>query len=182
MVYFLKLFVFMMNLDFLPETNWVDIIVVIFLIRGGYIGYNLGFSVELFKLLGAVVATVLSLIYYADIGNWLTSHSFLSLQVANFISFLALFFSLLLVFKLVRTLLFRILHLELFGGLERWGGFTLGLGRSLIFASLFVFALTLLPVTYLKESVEEKSLSGAYLKELAPKVVDFIVMFRPKEE
>ena len=171
----------MMNLDFLPETNWVDIIVVIFLIRGGYIGYNLGFSVELFKLLGAVVATVLSLIYYADIGNWLTSHSFLSLQVANFISFLALFFSLLLVFKLVRTLLFRILHLELFGGLESWGGFTLGLARSVIFASLFLFALTLLPMQYIKESVEEKSFSGPYLKEIAPRVLSFVLKFRPKE-
>jgi hypothetical protein len=29
--------------------------------------------------------------------------------------------------------------------------------------------------------VEEKSFSGAYLKELGPKVVDFIVMFRPKD-
>lgn len=170
----------MMNVDFLPESNWVDIIVVIFLIRGGYIGYNLGFSVELFKLLGVVVATVLSLIFYAQIGEWFSSHSFLSIQVANFISFLALFFALILVFKIIRILLFRILHLELFGGLEKWGGFSLGLFRSLIFASLFVFALTLLPVTYLKESVEEKSFSGAFLKELAPKVVDFIVMFRPK--
>jgi len=39
-----------MNLNFLPQTNWVDIIVVIFLIRGGYIGLSKGFSVELFKI------------------------------------------------------------------------------------------------------------------------------------
>lgn len=171
-----------MNFAFLPETNWVDLIVVIFLIRGGYIGLNQGFSVELFKTLGALAATVLSLLYYGKIGEWLASHSFLSLQAANSTSFLALVFSLLIVFKIVRILLFKILHLELFGGLEKWGGFALGLARSVVFVSLFLFVLTLLPVKYFKESVEEKSFSGAYLKEVAPKVLDFVVQFKPKAE
>ena len=139
MVYLHKLFVLKMDFSFLPKTNWVDIIVIIFLIRGGYIGLNRGFSVELFKTLGAIVATVLSLLYYDKAGEWLASHSFLSFQIANTISFLVLVFSLLIVFRIVRILLFRILHLELFYGLERGGGFTLGLARSIVFASLFLF-------------------------------------------
>ena len=171
-----------MNLNFLPETNWVDIIVVIFLIRGGYIGLNQGFSVELFKVLAAVGVSVISLLYYNKLGQWLSSHSFLSPQVAEFLSFLVLFFALLLIFRAVRVLLFRILHLELFYGLEKWGGFSLGLVRSVVFASLFLFALTLLPVTYFKTSVEEKSFSGPHLKNVAPKILDFIVMFKPKVE
>lgn len=169
-----------MDLSFLPEINWVDIIVVTFLIRGCYIGLNQGFSVELFKTLGAIAATVLAFLYYANLGEWLKLHSFLSIQVASIISFSVLVFSLLIAFKAVRILLFSILHIELFGSLERWGGFTLGLVRGLVFASLFLFALTLLPGTYFKQSVEERSFSGPYLKEIAPKVVDFIVMFKPK--
>lgn len=166
----------------MPETNWVDIIVVIFLIRGSYIGLSRGFSVELFKFLGAIATAVLSLLYYDNLAAWLASRSFLSLQVANFISCLILIFSLLIIFRLVRILLFRVLHLELFGNLEKWGGIALGLARSIIFVSLFIYALTFLPSTYLKQSIEERSLSGPYVKEIAPKTVEFILMFEPKEE
>ena len=170
-----------MDLTFLPVINWVDLIVIIFLIRGGYIGLSRGFSVELFKVLGAIASSVLSLLYYNKLGLWLSSHSFLSLEVADFLSFVILFFTLLFIFKAVRVLLFRILHLELFCGLERWGGLILGIGRSIVFASLFLFTLTLLPVTYLKQSVENESFSGPYLKDVAPQVVKFIVRFKPKD-
>ena len=169
-----------MNSSFLPETNWVDIIVVIFLVRGGYIGLSRGFSAELFQILGAVASAVLSLLYYETLGQWLTSHSFLSLQIANFLSFLFLLLTLLFVFRTVRILLFKILHLELFFGWEKWGGLILGVARSVVFASLFLFVLLLLPVQYIKESIEERSLSGPYIKEIAPKAVDFIVQFKPK--
>ncbi len=183
MVYLHKLFVLsIMTLDFIPETNWVDIIVIIFLIRGGYIGLIQGFSVELFKTLGAIGATVLSLLYYNKLGLWLSSHSFLSLQIADFLSFLALVFALLFIFRALRILIFKISHLQLIFALEKWGGFTLGLARSIVFASLFLFLLVLLPIQYIKESVEVTSLSGPYLKEVAPKVLDFIVRFKPKEE
>lgn len=165
----------------LPEANWVDLIVIIFLIRGCYIGFEAGFSVELFKSLGTVAATVITLLYYAWLGEWLASNSFLSHQAANSISCLMLFFSLLFVFKVVRNLLFKILHLELFGALERWGGFFLGLVRSAIFASLFVFVLALMPFEYIKESVEKNSFSGPHLKKVGPRIMDFIIMFRPKE-
>lgn len=182
MVYLQKLFVFIkMNLDFLLEMNWVDLIVVIFLVRGGYVGFSQGFSVEIFKTAGMIAASVLSLLHYSRVGASLSSCSFLPIQIANFISFLAIFFALLIVFKIVRVVLFKLLHLELFGGLQMWGGLILGLARSLIFASLFLFALTMLPVEYFRESIEEKSFSGAYLKGIVPRILDFIVMFSPKD-
>ena len=110
----------------MPTTNWVDIIVVIFLVRGVYIGLNQGFSVELFKTLGAIASSILTLLCYGKLGEWLAARSFLSLQVANFISFLVLLLSLLIVVRVVRVFLFRILHLELFYGLEKWGGLEVG--------------------------------------------------------
>ncbi len=180
MVYLCELSYIEMNLNFLPQINWVDIIVAIFLIRGGYVGLNQGFSIELFKVLGTVAACVVSLSYYVKAAGWLASHSFLSPQAVNPISFVVLFFSVLIAFRILIIFLFRILHLGLFGALEKWGGLALGLTRSLIFASLFLFVLTLLPVEYFKESVEEKSFSGAYLKEIAPGVLDFVIQFKPK--
>ena len=170
-----------MGSSFLFEANWVDVIVLIFLVRGAYIGLNQGFSVELFKTLGAIATAVLTLLCYGRVGEWLSSHSVLSLQIANFFSFSVLIFVLLFVFTIVRTLLFKVLHLQLFYGLERSGGFILGLIRSTVFVSLFLFVLTLLPFQYLKESVEVKSFFGPGLKEIAPKVVEFIIGFKPEQ-
>ena len=169
-----------MDLSFLPEANWLDVIVLIFLVRGAYIGLSRGLSTELSKLLGAVLTVVFSLAFYDILGDWLASHSFLSPQVANFISFLLLVFILITLSRILRVFLFSILHLELFGGLEKWGGFALGLGRSLILASLFLYAVTLVPISYFKESAQEKSLFAPYLTDLAPKIVNVIFMFKPQ--
>lgn len=160
----------------------MDLLVVIFLVRGVYIGLDRGFSVELFKILAAITTCVVTLFYYSTLGEWLTSHSFLSLPVANVISFLGIFCSLLILFRIVRLFLFKILRLELFYGLERWGGFILGLSRSVVFASLFLFVLTLFPAQYIKESVELNSLSGPYLTKMPSKVLDFAMQFKPEPE
>jgi len=141
-----------------------------------------GLSIEVFKTVAAVAACVAALNFYESLGQLLASHSFLTPQVAQFLTFSIILFSLLFVFRLVRILLFRILRLELLPGWEKWGGLTLGLGRSIVFASLFIFGLTLLSVDYLKVSVEERSLSGPHLIKVAPKVADFIGMFKPKKE
>jgi len=169
-----------MDLSLLPEANWVDIIVLIFLVRGAYIGLSRGLSVELFKLVGAILTVVLSLLWYDILGGWLAAHSFLPLQVANFISFIILLTILLILSKSLRVFLFTVLHLELFCGLEKWGGFVMGLVRSTVFASLFLFVLNLLPVGYFQESMNEKSLFTPYLQPVAPKILEFITMFRPK--
>jgi hypothetical protein len=72
------------------------------------------------------------------------------------------------------------MHFELFGGWERWGGCILGIAHSIIYISLFLFGLTLLPFTYVRESVQEKSFSASYIKEVAPKISEFIIQFKPK--
>lgn len=171
-----------MQTSFLPETNWVDIIVVIFVIRGAYIGLTRGFSIELFKFLGTIGAAVLSLLYYERLGTWLSAHTNLSPVVANSLSFVVLISLLLFIFTIVRTLSFKVLHVELIAGWESWAGFILGIIRSLILVSLFLHLLLFIPVEYIKESVEKTSFSGPYLERVAPKVLKFVVQFRPKAE
>ena len=164
----------------MPNTNWVDIVVVIFLFRGGYIGLYQGFAAEIFKILGAIVACVASLSSYQIPGEWLNANSFLSAHTANIISFIFILFSILFLFRLIRIFLFRVLHIEIFGRLENWAGLILGLGRGLVLASLFIFALSLLPCEYLTQTIEA-SFSGARIKNVAPLIKDFIVKFQPRD-
>ncbi len=182
MIYLQKLFMdLIMNLSYLPRINWIDIIVVISLFRGGYIGLVRGFSVELFKLIGMVATAILTVLYYESLSLFLASHSFLPLEAANVVSVVFLFASLLLIFKLVRVLLFRVLHLELFGSLEKWGGCVLGFLRGFVFASLLLFVITLLPIEYAQKSIDEKSFLGPRIKQIVPQVTEFAMKFRPKD-
>lgn len=167
--------------SFFPEINWVDIIVVAFLIRGGYIGLSRGFSVELFKIIGAIASVILSLLYYKIAGEWVAQHSFLSLPTANFLSISIIIFALLFIFRVLRILLFKVVHLELLCVfLERSGGVILGIARSIVWVSLLLFVLTLPPITYLRESVECNSLLGPYVKQVAVRLVDLVVSYNPE--
>ncbi len=155
--------------------------VAAFLIRGGYIGLSRGFSVELFKIIGAIASVILSLLYYKIAGEWVARNSFLSLPTANFLAISVIIFALLFIFRILRILLFKVLHLELLCVfLERSGGVILGVARSLIWASLLLFVLTLPPITYLRESVEARSLVGPYVKQISAKIVELVVNYNPE--
>lgn len=152
-----------------------------FLIRGGYIGLSRGFSVEFFKIIGAIASVVLALLFYKIAGEWVAGHSFLSLPTANFLSIICIVCVLLFVFRLLRIFLFKVLHLELLSVfLERTGGLILGIARSIIWASLFLFVLTLPPITYLRESVECNSLVGSCVKQVAVRLLELVTSYNPE--
>lgn len=170
-------------ISFLPAINWVDIVVLAFLIRGGYIGLSRGFSVEFFKIIGAIVSVVLALLYYKIAGEWVADHSFLSLPTANFLSIICIVCALLFIFRLLRIFLFKVLHLEFLSVfLERSGGLILGIARSIIWASLFLFVLTLPPITYLRESVECNSFVGPCVKQVAVRLLDLVHSYIPENQ
>ena len=60
-----------MVIEFLKGLNWVDVFVVILLIRITYIAVKTGLSVEVFKSLGTVCAVYLALHYYINSGKFL---------------------------------------------------------------------------------------------------------------
>lgn len=162
-----------MIIDYLKQINWIDIFVVILLIRITYISLKRGFPIELFKLLGTVCAIFLACHYYLRLGNFFNKFIFLGSEAAinflNFLSFLALYFLGYGLFVLVRLVFTILIRMEAISLLNRWGAFILGIGRWMLLVSIIFFSITVSNCTYFKQSLKN-SISGLNFFKLTPRV------------
>ncbi len=167
------------------QINWVDIFVLILLIRTSYVGLRCGLLGEIFKILGIIAALFVSIRYYSNLAQFLTTQVFfskLSLPVNRGISFVCLLLAVMLIFKLGRFIARFIMQLEVADPLKRMGGVICGFIRGGIIASLILFALNLLPLDYLKKSINEDSWSGSRLIKVGPAIHHTIIKFSPGEK
>lgn len=152
----------MMLIEALKKLNWVDITAVILLLRIGYVALQNGLFLESFKFSGTVLAVYLSLHYYNVLGGFLADRigiKALPLESLSFLSFVILIFAGYLFFKAIRELFARFIKMEPVAGLDKWGGFVLGVARGFLLTSLVIFMLAVFPGEYFKKSVK-KSFSG----------------------
>ncbi|MGA2775556.1 MAG: CvpA family protein [Candidatus Omnitrophota bacterium] len=163
-------------LDILLQLNWVDIVIVILVVRVCYISVKSGFIVEIFKLSGTICAIYLSLHYYMVLGVRLQGNSYASAVPANYFDFLCFFALTLLgyfLFFLLRSVLYRFMELKAVPALSKWGGFITGLCRSVFLTGLIIFAFSISTVSYLKDS-GNKSYIGSRLSKVAPATYSWI--------
>ncbi len=162
-----------MILGYLKHINWIDIFVVILLIRICYVAIKTGFPTEVFKLLGTVLAIYLACHYYVRAGNFLNNHLPLEGELwagfLNLLAFLALAGLGYFVFVITRVVFMILIRMEAISLLNRWGAFLLGIARFCLLTSLLFFIMTISNIGYLKNSLTN-SLSGPRLFELAPRV------------
>lgn len=169
----------------LKQINWVDIFVLILLVRGTYIGLRHGFITEIFEIFGIIVALFVSLRYYGNLAQFLATQALfskLSPSLQEGISFIALILLSLAIFRLGHFVTRSVMHVEGSGVLERTGGGVCGFIRGAVIAGLILFALNLLPVTYLKTSINRNSWSGSQLIKIGPAIYHTIVRFSPSEK
>jgi len=153
----------------IKQFNWVDIFVVIILLRTGYVAIKNGLPLELFKLLGTLLATYLSLHYYTNLA--VSLHTFkvidkVPLELLHFFSFIFLAILGYFIFILLRSLFYRFMKMEAVSALNKWGGLILGIGRGILLAGLLIFILVISHISYLKNSVKD-AYSGKHLLKVA---------------
>lgn len=180
-----------MALEVIKQFNWVDILLVILLIRICYISFKNGLSVELFKLLGTIAAIYLALHYYTALSDWVM----MSLAVVkekmpiDFLDFLSCFFIAAvgyLIFVELRIFFYRFINIEAAPRLNHWGGLLLGIGRGVLLVGLIMYLLAISSITYLNRSVRNAYYGSRFFK-VAPKMYSsmwngFFSKFMTKEE
>lgn len=156
----------------MPEVfqriNWVDILIVILLIRTSYIGARTGLSIEIFKIIGVLLGLYFGMKYYSLIGSWIASKVSFPPEVSEGIAFLILLLISVLILKLVTLGLEKIVKLTFADKLSKWGGFLVGLLRGGLILSLLFAFFGIIQVDYLVKSVEERSLTGPAIEKIAP--------------
>ncbi len=159
-----------MLLDTIKQFNWLDIFVVIILIRVGYVAIKTGLPVEAFKLLGTVLAIYLSLHYYTGLSEVIKQRLGLKEMPLDFLGVICAVLLVLVgygIFIALRFAFCRFIKVEAVPQLNKWGGFILGSIRGVFLAGLVIFILAISTIDYLKASVVN-SYSGKYLFQIAP--------------
>jgi len=161
-----------MILSTLRQFNWVDIFVVVILIRVCWAAIKGGFLAELFKTLGTISAIYLSLHYYIVLSDSIReriSAKNVPLDFLDFVFFIVLAITGYLLFVILRQAVLKFINMEPIPQLNKWGGFGLGVIRAFLLTGLLIFMLLISSISYLQKSVVN-SFSGEYFSKIAPGV------------
>ena len=156
-----------MSLDIFRHFNYLDIIILIIILRICYIAIKTGLPVELFKLVGILSAIFLSLHYYVFLSDSMLKNIDLGLAPLKLVDFLIFIFLAIagyLLFMFLRCIFYRFIKLEAVPTLSKWGGLVLGVLRSLFMSSLICFTLLVSGLPYLNKSVENSYLASRIYK------------------
>ena len=167
-----------MLLDILKQFNWLDVFIVILLIRICYIAFSSGFTIEFFKLVGTLAAIYLPMHYYTQLSDWAVRFLPLPkdnvpLEFIDFVCFLLLAVTGYCIFMAVRVVFYRFIQLKAVPNLNMWGGLILGAARGFLLAGLITFMLVISSISYLKKSAIN-SYSSKYLLNVAPGTYSFL--------
>ncbi len=146
--------------DIIRACNWVDVLIVIILARICYISIKIGFVSEIFKLFGLLFSLYLACHYYTVVSDLIGNRanvrspsSIMPVEFLDFMVFIVLIFVGYGIFVLLRETLGKLIHTEAVDTLNRWGGLCVGFIRGILLASLIVFILTIMSISYFKNSV-----------------------------
>ena len=89
------------------ETHWYDVVVVVALLIGLWSGMRTGYSGEVLRSVGLVLAVIAGMGYYAAAGQWLTKYSSLVPERANLVMFVVIVLGVYVVFGLAQLVVER---------------------------------------------------------------------------
>ena len=143
--------------------NWVDLVVLTLFLIKSYNGYQRGFFIEFFRLIGIICVTVVAVNYSSTVTRWVQAWIALDPVLTGFIIFWLFFLSLLFLRRLLLRGLAQLIKWERVHWITQGLGFICGALQGLWWVGLIVLACSSSGFTYLRESVEERSVVGPRL-------------------
>lgn len=123
----------------MPPSLIIDIFFLILCLRIGYIAVSRGIVCEGFKFISVLIAGLSSLHWYKFLNVYTERIPFLNKQYLDFISFLAIFFSIHTIISLVRSIVTSLFKRKEIPVKERWVSLFLGIVRAVFLSSLILF-------------------------------------------
>lgn len=167
-------------MDIFTRLNWVDLLVVIIMLRTTYNAFRDGLSHEIFPLIAYICGVIISLRYYGDLAIFVSKNLFnLQIETARFISFVMLLVGIGFILKLISALVDKLIKVTWHPVVEKFGGLVFGLVRASIKTSLVLIIIALLPLSYLTWSIKDRSLLGMHFLRIAPAIYEKVAWVVP---
>src|SRR3569623_1549962 len=158
----------------LASINWVDVAMLVLLIRIVFIGVKTGFVTELFKLFGIFVALFAGLNNYTTLAVFTAKKTGLSVDTLAFVFFVLLVCLAVLLIKFLRDGFFMVVKFETtHAGVNQWGSGVLSVVRALLIISLVLFGILLSRIEWLQKQTFT-SISHRLALKAAPNTYRFI--------
>lgn len=169
-------------MEILENFNWVDVLLVLLLIRSIYTGARIGLTAETFNLIGTVSSLVIGFHYYQGLAAVLLQYINILSWSSELISLTAIILLIRLIFKFATILLLKVLSVQFVSQIERVGGALVSLARGFLIGGLFLIALSLLPFQYLNSSILEKSSLSCYFINSSVSTYNFLISIVPSQK
>jgi uncharacterized membrane protein required for colicin V production len=156
---------------YLVGINWTDFIIIGIIARMCYIGIKTGLGIELFKLFGLWLATIIAYqAYTTPLSDFLNEKlPALPLDAGDVFVFVVVIAVITLVLRAIRESFFLLVKIETQDTLNKVTGFLSGALRGFWISSLVLYVMTISTVQYLETSAKS-SLFGHKIIVFAPAV------------
>lgn len=162
----------------LSKINWVDVLVIILMLRMSYVAFMDGLSHEIFPFFGVIAVFLLSLNYYPALGSSISQNlGNMSIRLSNCLAFIALVTVLGFIVKFVKLILDKLVKVQWHPVIEKFGGLFVGILKAYIITAMVLTIITLIPLSYLEWSVKERSVTGKYVLMAGPEVYEKLRSF-----
>lgn len=156
---------------YLVGINWVDFIIIGIIARMCYIGVKTGVGIELFKIFGLWLGTIIAYqAYTTPLSDFLnTKLPALPLDAGDVFVFVAVITVITLALRIIRESFFLLVKIEAQDTLNKGAGFLLGILRGFWISSLVLYVMTISTVQYMETSAKS-SLFGHKIIAFAPAI------------
>lgn len=162
------------NLFPVARFTWIDIVVLLIILRAAFVGFRRGAVIELSFIIGVILLSVISIHYHRQVGYFLTIYTKIPFRYSNFLSFFILIgggFIIIWVISRIITIAINLGPPEIFNKIL---GIGVGIARGAIVGSILLYLLILLNIDYLTKLIKQSSWSGPFILNLAPQVYEFV--------
>jgi len=158
-------------MDVLSRANWVDLLVVIVMLRTIYISFQNGLSRAIFPLLSSILKLILALHFYEKLGSMIKSViGILPSSLCNLAGFISIILVSTLALKFLKTLVDAIIKVTWHPLIEKTGGMIVGAFKGSVASSMVLIFLALVPLSYIQWSVKDRSLCGMFFLRIGPAI------------
>lgn len=147
--------------------NWVDLLIIVFLLCYVVTGFGRGFLINLIDLLGSIIAFLLALKLYAPLASLLVAHFSLTLSISNAVGFVILIIlTEFIFFSLVRIIYGELPRSITASKLNSWLGFLPCVVNGLLLTIFFLILILITPVApNIKEAVLTSRIGSPLVKK-----------------
>ena len=147
----------------MDAINWIDVSIMIIILLNMIIGIRRGIIRGIINLIGVITAIFLAIFWFKEVGEYISSHSQISGEVANILGFTIIFLGVYLIARIIEVFLKKILSLLFVSWIDGLGGALFGLIKGSLIVGILLVVITFIPLpVFLKEQLENSFLANRF--------------------